>query len=128
MNSFDSVIRGELRSRLGGIRASGSGEFECDVDFDPAFRGFEGHFPGHPIVPGVCLTELVRVMFEAAVGHAFRCSEISQCRFRRPVTAGDAVKCRLRVMKREASRVKLNAELTVNGAPACQLRMTLEES
>lgn len=30
------------------------------IDLNPGHRIFEGHFPGNPVVPGVCLTEIIR--------------------------------------------------------------------
>lgn len=33
---------------------------QCDVLLNATHRIFEGHFPGHPIVPGVCMMQLVQ--------------------------------------------------------------------
>ncbi|HML83911.1 MAG TPA: hypothetical protein PKE52_02010 [Bacteroidales bacterium] len=42
---------------------------------------FEGHFPGHPVVPGVCTISLVRELLESYYGHALLFKMISQCKF-----------------------------------------------
>lgn len=127
MKIGDSVISGELRSRLSNVRTAENGGYECDVTFDPAFRGFDGHFPGHPIVPGVCMVELVRVFAETALGRPLRSTELAQCRFRRPIAAGDEVKCKLRVLEECDSSCVCGAELkTADGGTAGQMRMRLE--
>lgn len=128
MKNGDSVISSELRSRIRNVAETGSGTFEGTVSFDPGFRGFEGHFPGRPIVPGVCLIELVRVFAEVVLKRKLRCVGIPQCRFRRPVEAGDEVKCRLRRTKCEGAASEWSADISVpDGGTACQMRMRLEE-
>ena len=40
----------------------GEAEFAAQITFDPAHDIFTGHFPGKPIVPGVCLLRIVKDM------------------------------------------------------------------
>lgn len=47
----------------------------------PDHRIFEGHFPGQPIVPGVCTINLIRELLEYSYGHALLFKSISQCKF-----------------------------------------------
>ena len=129
MNSGDSVIGSELRSRIREFSETGDGTYETTLLFDPAFRGFEGHFPDRPIVPGVCLAELARVFAEVVLKRKLRCVGIRQCRFRRPVEAGDEVRCRLRRTGCEGNTSEWSADISVvEGGTACQMRMLLEES
>ena len=129
MKISDSAISSELRSRIRDVTASENGKYECTVTFDPAFRGFEGHFPDHPIVPGVCFIELARVFAETVLERPLRCTELTQCRFRRPIFAGDEVKCRLHLIGADGTSCEIGAELkTPDGGTASQMRMRLEES
>lgn len=36
------------------------GLIEVDLQFNPTHAIFEGHFPGQPVVPGVCLLQMVK--------------------------------------------------------------------
>ncbi len=36
----------------------------CKVSFNPEHNIFKGHFPGQPVVPGVCMMEMVRELLE----------------------------------------------------------------
>ena len=121
----DSIIDGELRSRLTALRRGDDGEYIGEIVFDAGFRGFEGHFDGNPIVPGVCLIELARVHAESVLGKSLEVSAIRNCRFRRPVLAGDAVTSKLRIDADADGRYLLDGVLTVGEAVACQVKLTV---
>ena len=123
----DSVIDGELRSRLTKLRRADDGEYLCEIVFDAGFRGFEGHFEGNPIVPGVCLIGLVRVHAESALGKVLEVSAIRNCRFRRPVLAGDAVTSKLKIGDEENGSFRIAGELDIAGGVACQVKLTAVE-
>ena len=96
-----------------------------EITFDPAFRGFEGHFEGNPIVPGVCLLSLGRILAEELTGRGFAVTEIGQCRFRRPIRAGESARCRA-TAEADAETPgawRIRAEIRCEEAIACQLRM-----
>ena len=123
---IDSVISEELRKRLGDHSQTADNEYLCTIHFDPAFRGFEGHFEGNPIVPGVCLIGLARVHAEQVLGKTLHITEISQCRFRSPILAGMTADCKLTVRKQDNSEFRIQAEIRTDGNIACQVRMNAE--
>jgi len=43
------------------------GKLSCRLAFAPAHRIFAGHFPGNPIVPGVCTMAIVKKILEEAL-------------------------------------------------------------
>ena len=123
---IDSVISEELRKRLGDHSQTADNEYLCKIHFDPAFRGFEGHFEGNPIVPGVCLIELARVHAEQVLNTVLLVREISQCRFRSPVLPRMEADCKLLVRKLDETHVKLQSEIRIDGNTACQVRLKAE--
>ena len=122
----DSIISGELRKRLRDCVQTAENEYVCTVTFDSAFTGFEGHFEGNPILPGVCLIELARVHAEQALGKKLRTEEISHCRFRSPVLSGMSVICKLSVHALDDRHVRIQSEIKVGENPACQVRIKAE--
>ena len=123
---IDSTISTELRKRLRDCIQTGDGQYTCAVDFDPAFTGFDGHFEGNPIVPGVCLIELARVHAESALGCRLKTEEICQCRFRSPVPAGMTASVKLQVCKLDDTHFRLQSEIRADGNIACQVRLKTE--
>ncbi|MFT4094698.1 MAG: 3-hydroxyacyl-ACP dehydratase [Niabella sp.] len=42
---------------------------------------FEGHFPGQPILPGVCQLQIIKELLERAAGRKLLLSEAGNCKF-----------------------------------------------
>ena len=40
----------------------------CTIDFNANHDIFKGHFPGQPVVPGVCMMEMVKELFQQQTG------------------------------------------------------------
>jgi 3-hydroxyacyl-[acyl-carrier-protein] dehydratase len=41
-----------------------TGSVSASVRIDGNHKIFQGHFPGHPVVPGVCMVQLIRELLE----------------------------------------------------------------
>ena len=119
----DSIISAELRKRLRDWTQISGEEYTCKVDFDADFAGFEGHFPGNPIVPGVCLIELSRVLGEQAAGRDLILEEISLCKFRRPVMAGMTADCKLLLRPLDDSVFMIQTDIRTEGGSAGPMRL-----
>ena len=117
----------ELRSRVAGLRQTGEGEYSCTMDFDPAFRGFEGHFEGNPIVPGVCLIETARVTAETILGKSLETLIVTNCRFRRPVMASEQTAVKIKLQKVEDALWKVKADIRVGSDICAQLQLKAAE-
>jgi 3-hydroxyacyl-[acyl-carrier-protein] dehydratase len=94
---------------------------------------FPGHFPHHPIMPGVMIIE---AMAQAAGLLAFRSSgsEVSEdsvvyfvgidnARFKRPVVPGDQLRFEVKVLKTLRGIWKFHVLATVDGQLACEAEL-----
>ena len=51
------------------------------VTLDKSHRIFTGHFPGTPVLPGVCTLQILKDCLFSLTGESLLFSDISQCKF-----------------------------------------------
>jgi 3-hydroxyacyl-[acyl-carrier-protein] dehydratase len=47
------------------------GTISAVIEINPFHKIFEGHFPGQPVVPGVCMMQMVKEITETVTGKDF---------------------------------------------------------
>lgn len=92
---------------------------------------FQGHFPGHPIMPGVLIVEaLAQAGAVAALslpenkGKLVLFAGIDNVRFKRPVVPGDTLRLEVEMTRMRGPVGKGEARATVDGALACRAELT----
>jgi 3-hydroxyacyl-[acyl-carrier-protein] dehydratase len=72
----------------------------CAITLNPAHRIFKGHFPGNPVVPGVCQVQMVREVAEAALGSKGRIISADNIKFLSMIVPSEhpslRIECRLK--------------------------------
>jgi 3-hydroxyacyl-[acyl-carrier-protein] dehydratase len=48
------------------------GSVKATIVLNPKHQIFQGHFPGHPVVPGVCMMQIIREMMQERTGRKLR--------------------------------------------------------
>ena len=82
--------------------------------FDEKFSGFDGHFPGQPILPGVFMVMAAVVTLEDWLACDVRVLEVHKTRFVSPIIPGQELEVRCRqYQQRNGSNV---AQFTLRGA------------
>jgi beta-hydroxyacyl-ACP dehydratase FabZ len=93
-----------------------------NVTINEAF--FQGHFPGHPIMPGVLIIEamaqvggvlLMRTLNVTAEKNLFYFTGIDRAKFRRPVLPGDQVRIEVELVQLRSRNCRLRSRAYVEG-------------
>jgi beta-hydroxyacyl-ACP dehydratase FabZ len=120
----DRILEMEMGKRVVGIK---------NVTINEPF--FQGHFPGHPIMPGVLLLE---AMAQTGGVLAMRSAEaqgmdvkkkviyfmtIDKVKFRKPVVPGDQVRFELDLLKARSNIRGFKAQALVDGAVVAEAEL-----
>jgi beta-hydroxyacyl-ACP dehydratase FabZ len=118
----DRIVELEMGKRIVGIK---------NVTMNEPF--FQGHFPGHPIMPGVLLLEamaqtggvlaLKTVPKEEVKNKVLYFMSIDKAKFRKPVVPGDQVRFELELTKQRATIMGFKALAKVDGAVVAEAEL-----
>ena len=90
---------------------------------------FQGHFPGHPVMPGVLIIEsmaqtaavlVVETLGEEAAGRVVYFMSVEGAKFRRPVIPGDQLRIHCTKERNRGNVWKFNAVARVDGVAVAE--------
>jgi len=115
----DRIIEIEEPHRIVGIK---------NVTVNEPF--FQGHFPGHPVMPGVLILEALAQVGAVMVlrkpenkGKIALFAGIDGCRFKRQVVPGDQLRLEIETTKIKGTVGKCRARAAVDGELACEAEL-----
>ena len=86
-----SRLRKEIRGSIKRFWMDTAGVLLAQFTFPSSFVGFQGHFPGRPILPGVCLIQAMLSLYEAYHSIPIRLVELKTAKFIAPVLPGEDI-------------------------------------
>jgi beta-hydroxyacyl-ACP dehydratase FabZ len=117
----DRILESDGTTRMVGLK---------NVSINEPF--FQGHFPQHPVMPGVLVVEAlaqvgVVLLFgsdETRSSKLVYFSGIDNCRFRQPVIPGDQLRLEVTVLKQRGRFYKMKGEAFVNGTLVAEAELS----
>ena len=99
------------------------GAFSAEFTFPETFVGFDGHFPGQPVLPGVCLIQTVLVAAQKATGRNLTLCEVVLAKFLSVVLPNEQVQAACRV---DAGMVR--AKLSRGADRVAEIRLRIQDA
>lgn len=118
----DRILEMELGKRVVGIK---------NVSFNEPF--FTGHFPGHPIMPGVLIVEamaqvggvlLMQTLGAQGAQKLMYFTGIERARFRRPVVPGDQLRLEVETLQLRRQVCRMKAAALVEGTLVAEAELS----
>ena len=118
----DKVVDVVLGERARGVKNVSINEFY-----------FQGHFPDHPVMPGVLIIEamaqtaavlVMRTLGQTAAGKIVYFMSIDDARFRKPVVPGDQLHVDVVKQRHRGSVWRFSGEARVNGSLVAEATIT----
>ncbi len=104
-------LREEIKKSIVRFEKNAENELEVDFVFSKDFSGFKGHFPNHPILPGVCKIQAVLVIYKEKNNSQAHLKKIINSKLFMPVSSDELVTFKYRQEKSNEGvliKVKVN--------------------
>ena len=112
----DRIIESDWETRIVGIK---------NVSVNEPF--FQGHFPGHPVMPGVLQLEVMAQVGglllnkrEGMEGKIAYFTSVDKARFRRMVLPGDVLRIEVEFLRARLRTAKVHGVITMGDEKSCE--------
>ncbi len=86
-----SRLKQEILSSVLGTASADTARHTCSYCFAPEFVGFQGHFPGHPVLPAFVQVLAAQTAMELRNGGPLPLQQVKRAKFMKTIHPGDEV-------------------------------------
>jgi len=120
-----NILMQEINKSMYDLSESPGGKITARFIFSSAFSGFKGHFPGRPILPGVCKIQAVVAMLEKWHEENVCLTEISMAKFFAPVSCNQEILISSGKLVDGLDETKIKASVTSGDKKIADLQLKL---
>ncbi len=116
------------KTRSLNANSDGSG-FMAEIELDPSHPLFKGHFPGNPILPGVCTVQIIKEILEQSVQKSLRMTKAGNIKylgFVNPVNM-PLLTCKLQIKAGDSTNISCSATIYAQGVSVCSFKGEFED-
>ena len=113
----------QIESCMSGLGSAGNGKLTARFTFTPDFLGFAGHFPGNPVLPGVCKIQAALAMLRRWYQREVILKEIVLAKFYAPVSSDAELAFTCDALDGESSPSLVRATVTSDDSRIAELRL-----
>jgi 3-hydroxyacyl-[acyl-carrier-protein] dehydratase len=108
--------------------AEGDFSIEATIRIDKNHPIFEGHFPGQPILPGVCMMQLIKELIESADQKKYMIETAGNMKFLNVIdpTVHNRINASILIEHRTEHELKINASLFAGDITFFKLKASLK--
>lgn len=120
-----SVLTQEIQGCLSPVTGSRQDSFSARIVFPTEFVGFRGHFPGRPVLPGVCQIQTALVALSRALGEPVELKRLVSAKWMAPVLPGEEIVLALSLKDRESSLPGVRVTVTRDGGKVSEFSLEI---
>ena len=120
-----NILMQEINKSMYDLSESPGGNITARFIFPSDFSGFKGHFPGRPVLPGVCKIQAVIAMLEKWHEENVCLTEISMAKFFAPVCDNQEIIISSGKIDKASDEPKIKASVTSGGKKIAELQLKL---
>lgn len=72
ITQFYTILSQETRAEMA---------WTVNVELNEHHSIYQGHFPGNPVLPGVCTLQIIKECLAGIMGSAFQYTQVNSCKF-----------------------------------------------
>lgn len=121
-------MRREIDACMKDLEALSPSGLSARFSFPQTFAGFQGHFDGNPVLPGICKVMAVLAMFEKNENRAYRLAEINQAKYFTPVSFNEELTVKCDSKRNDDGTWSVKAAFQKDEAKVALLQMVIEHA
>lgn len=118
-----SIIKRDIERCMKGLSQVDENTLTASFIFPEDFVGFQGHFPSHKVLPGVCHIQCVTLMFERSKKRPVFLKEIIQAKYISPVLPSEELVCVCSNSGKEGEDIVLKATISRETRKVSELKL-----